>query len=391
MNLDPSTLLFSLILVNVMMVISLFIASSNQIDGRKQEGMNKWVLAMLLETLTWTLGAGRGAIPDFLSIVAANGLKAASHALILAAIYEFQRRHAPRWQYLVPVLLTLLMASILVDNMGGRFIWGALIYGLQMVLIARALLTDQETRAGRAWRLLFAGIVMILLVLGTRAILALSGHLELAQSQNGIPPHPIQIISFIGSLATTLLGSIGFILLVKERTDRAVMLLAMTDSLTQIPNRRALMDYAERALTRRSGLPLALIMIDVDRFKLVNDTHGHQVGDEVLRKLAALLSARLRKHDLLGRYGGEEFCVISPETNSKGALVLAESLRQAIACTPIHTEAGELSISVSIGISTCPLETSRELKDVLAEADAALYDAKQTGRNKVICFGIGST
>jgi diguanylate cyclase (GGDEF)-like protein len=390
MNLDPRTLLLSLILVNSMMMLSLFVAASRRIDGSKQDGMGKWAGAMLLETLTWTLGAGRGSIPDIFSIVAANGLKAASHALILVAIYEFQRRRVPRWQYMAPVALTLLMAAILVDDMVGRFLWGALIYGFQMVLIARALLTDQETRAGRAWLLLFSGIVMIVLVLGMRAILALSGHLELAQPQNGIPPHPIQIITYIAVMATALLGSIGFVLLIKERTDRAIMQLAMTDSLTQIPNRRALIDYAERALARRSGLPLAMLMIDVDHFKLINDTHGHPTGDEVLRKLSALLSARLRGHDLLGRYGGEEFCVIAPDTPAKGALALAEHLRQTIASTPIPTEAGELFVSVSIGISLCPVETKRILKDVLAEADAALYDAKQTGRNKIVCFGIES-
>jgi diguanylate cyclase (GGDEF)-like protein len=390
MNLDPRTLLFSLILVNSMMMLSLFVAASRRIDGSKQDGMGKWAGAMLLETLTWTLSAGRGSIPDIFSIVATNGLKAASHALILVAIYEFQRRRVPRWQYMAPVALTLLMAAILVDDMVGRFLWGALIYGFQMVLIARALLTDQETRAGRAWLLLFSGIVMIVLVLGMRAILALSGHLELAQPQNGIPPHPIQIITYIAVMATALLGSIGFVLLIKERTDRAIMQLAMTDSLTQIPNRRALIDYAERALARRSGLPLAMLMIDVDHFKLINDTHGHPTGDEVLRKLSALLSARLRGHDLLGRYGGEEFCVIAPDTPAKGALALAEHLRQTIASTPIPTEAGELFVSVSIGISLCPVETKRILKDVLAEADAALYDAKQTGRNKIVCFGIES-
>jgi diguanylate cyclase (GGDEF)-like protein len=390
MNLDPRTLSFSLIIVNAMMVLILIAAAANRIDGRRQEGIGKWTLAMLLEMLILALGAGDGAITNILLIVVANGLKAASHALILVAICEFQRRHVPRWQYIAPITLALLIAAILVDNMSGRIIWGAVIYGFQLVLIARALLTDPETRAGHAWRLLFAGIMMFLLIFGIRAALALSGHLELAQIQSGISPHPIQIITFICAMATALLGSVGFILLIKERTDRSLMHLAMTDNLTQIPNRRALMDYAERTLARRSGLPMALLMIDVDHFKFINDTHGHQIGDEVLQKLAALLGARLRRHDLLGRYGGDEFCVIAPETDIKGAQTLAEILRKAIAATAMHTDAGELFISVSIGISLCPLEIMRELKDVLAEAEAALYEAKQQGRNKEVCFAIES-
>lgn len=390
MNLDPRTLLFSLILCNALMVLSLFVATYSRAGGSKRDGMGKWAVAILLETLTWILVAARGAIPDVFSIIVANGFKAASHALILAAIYEFQRRQAPRWKYLVPVALTLVMAAILVDDIRGRFIWGGLIYGFQMVLIAHALLSDQETRAGRAWRRLFGGIAMIVLVLvlGLRAAVALSGYSEFAQPQNAAVPHLVQIISFIAVMATALLGSIGFVLMVKERTDREIMHLAMTDSLTQVPNRRALMEHAGHALARRSGSPLALLMIDVDHFKLVNDSHGHPAGDEVLSKVASLLAGRLRGHDLLGRYGGEEFCVIVPDTDTVGALTLAESLRETIAYTPIATECGVVSITVSIGISHCPANVTRELKEVLAEADAALYTAKHTGRNKVVCSGV---
>lgn len=390
MNLDPRTLLFSLILTYALTVLSLVVAATDGNAGRKRDGMGKWALAMFLETLTWALIAARGTIPDAFSIIVANGLKAASHALILAAIYEFQQRQGPRWQYWVPVALTLLMAAILLDDIRGRFIWGGLVFGFQMVLIARALMSDQETRAGRAWRLLFGGVAMIVLVLGLRAVVALSGYGDFAQPQSTAAPHPVQIISFIAVMSTALLGSIGFVLMVKERTDREIMHLAMTDSLTQVPNRRALMEHAEHALARRSGTPLALLMIDVDNFKLINDTHGHPTGDEVLRKVAGRLVGRLRGHDLLGRYGGEEFCVVAPDTDTGGALTLAESLRETIASAPFATEQGELSVSVSIGISHSPPNIKRELKEVLTEADAALYTAKHTGRNRVVCFGDGN-
>ena len=391
MNLDARTLLFSLILTYGLSVLSMLVATSGQNGSRKRDGIRKWAAAMFLGALAWTLIAARGAIPDFFSIIVANGFIAASHALMLAAVYEFQQRQAPRWQYLLPVALILLIMAIMLDDIRGRFIWGGVIYSFQMVLIARALLSDQATRAGRAWRLLFGGIVMLILVLVLRGAFALAGHVEFAQPQNTLAIHPIQLITFIAAMSTALLGSIGFVLMVKERTDREIMHLAMTDSLTQIPNRRALMDYAEHVLARRSGLPLAMLMIDVDHFKLINDTHGHQTGDEVLCKLASLLEGRLRGHDLLGRYGGEEFCVIAPDTDTKGALVLAESLRKIIASTAFTTGSGELFISVSIGIARCPVENTRKLKEVLAEADAALYDAKQTGRNKVVCFGIENT
>lgn len=380
MNLDPRTLLFSLILTNTLMALSLFVAAS----GKRRDGVGLWAIAMLLETLTWILIAARGAIPDAFSLVVANGFKAGAHAMALAAICEFQRRPAPRWQYYVPVALAMLMAALLADNIRDRFVWGSLIFGFQLLLIAHMLVTDKETRAGRAWRLLFGGLVVMLLVMGLRAAAALSGYAEFAQPQNAITPHPVQIVSFIAIMATALIGSVAFILMVKERTDREVLHLAMTDSLTGVPNRRALMDQALHVMAQRGSRPMSLLMIDVDHFKRINDTLGHPAGDEVLRRVTQLLAERLRGGDVIGRYGGEEFCVVAPDTDIRGALTLAESLREIVATTPISTEADEVPITISIGISCCQSDTVRELKDLLSDADTALYAAKDAGRNRVV-------
>jgi diguanylate cyclase (GGDEF)-like protein len=385
MNLDPRTLLFSLILTNVLMVACLLVAAKG--NGERRDGMRLWASAMLMETMTWILVAARGAIPDAFSLVVANGLKAGAHALILAALCEFQRRSVERWQYYVPVVLAMLMAAVFADDIRSRFIWGSLIFGFQVVLIARVLLTHAETRAGRAWRLLLVGIIAILYVLALRALTALYGVGEFAQPQNAIMPHPVQIFTYVAIMATALLGSIGFVLLVKERTDREIRELAMTDSLTGIPNRRALMEMAEHILPRRDGSPMALLMIDVDRFKRINDTHGHLAGDAVLRQVARLLIGRLRSADVLGRFGGEEFCVIAPDTDAEGAMMLAESLREIVAFEPIATERGVLQVTVSIGVAQCPAGTVRQLKDILTEADAALYAAKEGGRDRVVLFG----
>lgn len=384
MNLDPRTLLFSLILTNALTVACLLVVANG--NGERREGLSKWAAAMLFETLTWTLVAARGAIPDVFSLVLANALKAGSHALVLAAIAEFQRRSVPRWQYAVPVALAVLMTAVLADDIRGRFIWGSLIYGFQLALIARLLLTDAETRAGRAWRLLFSGIFAVMFVLGLRILAALTSASEFAQPQNAIMPHPVQIISYVAIMATTLLGSIGFVLMVKERTDREIRELAMTDSLTGVPNRRALMELAEHTLARRSTAPMALMMIDVDNFKRINDNFGHLAGDAVLRQVARLLTGRLRGGDVMGRYGGEEFCVIAPDTDIEGALTLAESLREIISFKPIAVEHGELPVTVSIGIAHCPAGPARELKQILLEADAALYAAKEGGRDRVVSF-----
>src|SRR5512135_1573731 len=140
MNLDARTLLFSLILINALMVLSLCVASASGKDKR-QDGISKWTFGLLLETITWTLIAARGVIPDFFSVIVANGLLAGTYALMLAAIAELQQRSLPRWQYFVPIVLTVLMAVVFIGNAPARFVWGGLVYGLQMVLIARALLS----------------------------------------------------------------------------------------------------------------------------------------------------------------------------------------------------------------------------------------------------------
>jgi diguanylate cyclase (GGDEF)-like protein len=382
MLLDPRTLLFSLILANSLMVLSLFVAAS--VKGRDQ-GLNKWAIAVLLETFTWLLVAARGVIPDEFSIVIANLFKAASYAFILIAIHQFQGRKFPRWKLFVPVLAVLLMSGVLIDDIAGRFVWGGAIFAFQVALIMRALLSDTEMRKGRAWRLLFGGALMILVVLAIRAVAALSGITDFAEPQNHIAIHWVQVISFIAVMTTALLGSVGFVLMIKERTDREIMHLAMTDSLTGVPNRRALIEQAELMRAQRNGHPMSLLMIDVDHFKRINDTYGHPAGDEVLRQATALMGQRLRAGDVLGRYGGEEFCVIAPDTDSEGALILAESLREILAGTPLQTEAGVIAITISIGFTCCATTGVREMKDLLAEADAALYRAKQAGRNRVVC------
>lgn len=388
MNFDSRTLLFSLILTNALMVLCLLVVVYGRDDINKRDGMGKWAGAIFLGSLVWIIAALRGTFPDAISIVFAHGFYALSQALMLAAIYEFQQRSAPRWQCYVPVLLMLLMAGLLVDDIRSRYFWSSLILIVQLLFIARALLSDKASRDGRAWRLMLGGVLLMMVVMMLRAIAALFGHAAFAQVNNAVVLQPVQLLAFVVIMAATLIGTVSFILMVKERSDREIMLLAMTDSLTQVPNRRALMEHAEQALARRSGTPLALLMIDVDYFKRINDTHGHPAGDAVLCNVAQRLLGRLRGHDLLGRYGGEEFCVVAPETDGPGAWVFAESLRETIAATPFRAANSALSITVSIGISLCQPDQMRELKDVLAEADSALYSAKQSGRNKVVCHAL---
>ena len=163
--------------------------------------------------------------------------------------------------------------------------------------------------------------------------------------------------------------------------------MAITDQLTGLHNRRYMSSHLENLLSqaRKSGKPLAFVMMDIDFFKSVNDNHGHDIGDEVLQEFARRISANIRGIDLACRFGGEEFVVVMPDTDVAFAYSVAERLRKSIETTPIQISRapGRLSVTVSIGIAG--LESDNDSAEALLHrADQALYRAKNSGRNRVV-------
>jgi diguanylate cyclase (GGDEF)-like protein/PAS domain S-box-containing protein len=176
----------------------------------------------------------------------------------------------------------------------------------------------------------------------------------------------------------------------RKTLEQKLYWLAHTDSLTHLPNRRHFLEQAELELTRfkRYATPVALLMFDLDHFKQVNDRYGHAAGDAVLCHVAAITRQMLRKTDLSGRIGGEEFAVLLPETDLESARQLAQRLCQIIASSPVDTEAGSITVTLSIGV-TLFTPTDATAAVVLSRADRALYQAKHHGRNRVETEGPG--
>ena len=164
--------------------------------------------------------------------------------------------------------------------------------------------------------------------------------------------------------------------------------LAMHDGLTGLLNRRAIEEYAEAEfnMADRKKQAMSVILLDIDHFKNVNDRFGHKFGDVVLRQVAQTLKEDLRNYDRVGRWGGEEFLLILPDTELKDAVTVAERLRSKTAAVQISLENGEtFSIHISLG-TACTTEQFQSLAKLIDAADQALYQAKQSGRNRVCTF-----
>lgn len=170
-----------------------------------------------------------------------------------------------------------------------------------------------------------------------------------------------------------------------KRSNEMLRTLSITDPLTHLHNRRHLMEMVEKEFQRasRKGAHLSLVIMDIDYFKKINDTYGHQEGDRVLTILAEIVRKRLRSYDLAARYGGEEFVLLLPETPINEALSIAERLRLEVQDHSFEGALQGLVITISLGVATYPSPRVESIDSLFRQADEALYRAKQGGRNRV--------
>ncbi|PYP92573.1 MAG: diguanylate cyclase response regulator [Candidatus Angelobacter sp. Gp1-AA117] len=157
---------------------------------------------------------------------------------------------------------------------------------------------------------------------------------------------------------------------------------ASHDGLTGLYNRSMILNLLDREAARceRAATPLGVILADIDRFKAINDSHGHAAGDQVLLEVAGRMQSSLRSYDFLGRYGGEEFLIVAPDCSSEAIQEVAERVRQSVAKSPISVAGANLTVTISLGASLAP--GSENLRALLKRTDLALYAAKRQGRNR---------
>jgi diguanylate cyclase (GGDEF)-like protein len=193
----------------------------------------------------------------------------------------------------------------------------------------------------------------------------------------------IHVMLLNRGVALLIVFSMTFMVYRNGVSSTILQRLATTDPLTGVFNRRHYMDLMSREQRRadRYGIVFSVLMVDLDRFKRINDSYGHQIGDQAIRAVAEVARKALRPTDIMARYGGEEFIITLTHTDTQGAIKVAERLRQAVSELELATPTGSINFTISIGISTH--RRAALLEQIIGAADRALYAAKAAGRNRV--------
>lgn len=373
----------TLLLVNVLVSAVLGISMGVVARRSRRDGLVWWAWGMGAQTLTYLLFALRGEISDWLSVVLANTLLVTTFALFAEGLCEFQQRPARRWLIWGPVVAMLLLVTLLMNHMQIRPQLATLLLSFQSIVLLQLIISRRHKTPGRGQYFVAAGLMLTVLALLLRFVASLFGQVDLNQVTASNPAHALSVLM---STLIIVLIAMGLVLMTKEQADVRNHTLAMQDDLTGLSNRRSIQQVLTQqiALARRSNRPLALLLIDIDHFKQINDTHGHLSGDQALRNVAICLKERLRAQDIVGRWGGEEFIAILPDTDEAGALALAEALRAATEQARFAGLDGQpIALTISIGLHALELSSGNERDDMLGAADRALYLAKEKGRNRV--------
>ena len=375
------TMLAMIIASSLMMAASMAVVGW----GRRRDGLGRWAAALLVNAIGHLLIMLRGLIPDVLSIVVGNLMLSSVFVGMIAAVYQFQGRPV-RWALLLaPPLLVLVIVSVYINTYPARVSFVGLVIGLQAVWALLAALSHRHATVGRGQWLLVAGLLLEAVVLGVRALVAISTHSE---ATNILQSSALQTLTFLATFSVVLVSSVGFVFMSRDRADENNRVLAALDPLTGVANRRSLIAALDRDVARAQRMrePMALMMVDIDHFKDVNDQYGHPAGDRVLCSVVNVLRQRVRAQDLVGRYGGEEFMVLLPDTGLVGAEQLARELCKAVEesrCPADGVPGPGIAVTVSIGVFGGRLESGDSWDMLIAAADRALYQAKNNGRNRV--------
>lgn len=381
--LDVRTLLAVLNLTSLVVGVILTWAYFSLPRGR---GTGEWMFAGWLFTAAWTVMSLRLLHETRPLIALQNSLMILGVACIAMANRRFvDRGESDRMTLLLAVnaMGVFSLATLAGAGHVQRSILFALLAGAFSAYGSWALFKGLP-RSGMPARRLGAWLALLdTLIILTRALPPAGPVGDGAEMV--LDPGAWQGLTLLPPTVTLIATAFVFVLMLSEESEARALELASLDTLTECATRRALEDFVRdemAAVQRRQGC-MSLVIVDADHFKQVNDTHGHAVGDAVLRHVADTLRTCIRRSDFLARYGGEEFCVVLRDTRAEGAAIFAERARAQLAAAPAVVGERKITVTASFGVASTEPDATDGWETLFQRADAALYRAKNRGRNCV--------
>ena len=379
MGLDVPTLAVMTVLVG--MEIALGFLLVGRLLGT-QPGLRPWILCAMTMAAGGLVWMAHGLLPELVLVLVSNGAIFCAMGLAWVGARDFcgaRRTFLPIAAGLVPYLGALAYFAAITPSTRARVILAAAASAAWLFATAWTFFRRAPEGLGSSARIAAGAFAFHGAFQAARMFFPQKGGLSADLLLQGWPGVAVALELIVASVAILL----TLVALVCHRLVRDLGRAARFDVLTGVLNRRALEQEGGRALQSANvmGLPCSVAIFDLDRFKHVNDTFGHQAGDAALRHVAAIVSSSLRQTDLLGRYGGEEFVVVMPGAGVEDARVAAERLRMRIASEPASFGRIQIPITASVGIAFGARE---DLETLLSRADTALYRAKDGGRDRVI-------
>lgn len=350
--------------------------------NRQAPAAGFWFYGVLFVLIGSLLLLPRQLLPPWATVVLANVMLLSGYVIHLCGIRRYIGRPALPWGVILALPATFAAAYGYFTYIDPDFSTRVFLYGMFGGVVTFASAREGlRSGAGRNMATVFYGCLSAfhgLFLLG-RGVFSGLLHLE-TTFQNGAT-FLTQLV-FIEGVVVTILTSVSFILLTTEHLASNLRKLSERDPLTNVFNRRVFFDLVEKSMShaRRKERPVALLALDLDHFKNINDTYGHAVGDDVLRAFTTMVEDVLRKEDVIGRLGGEEFCVLLPEAGLDSATDIANRICLACEALVVQADGRDVQFTTSIGVAS--LMGEEDGRSWLKRADTALYSAKETGRNR---------
>lgn len=386
--LDARALFEISLLFSVLMTIVFFVIARGA--GAIVNGLKAFAYAYAAYCVFGVLMLMRGILPDFVTIVIADMALSLAILLIYDGMVQLNGLRR-RWHFYQYYLCWCLAGFILFTFVMPSFSGRMTVVMLCMLIVFNMTLSVLRDRPAKNWQAgewivalsllvsIFAGLLR-----GTESLLY---QLDIAETSI-FTYQGTQALYLLINLLAIVFIALGLIVLSQDRLRADLENIAAQDALTGVQSRRLIMQMLDKLLASvgRQGMPLAILMVDIDHFKQVNDQYGHRAGDEVLVSVVRRLERNIRKDAFIGRFGGEEFLVLLPDTDARQLELIAERLRRLVAQGRYNYRGQMIQVTISIGAMVVTKDNVSEHEDPLLLADKALYTAKRQGRDCVVIY-----